>query len=159
MDISTTSAPEAGDSAVFGPGLSGALGAGLSLGLAELFAGLFSSVPSAVSSVGAWVGDVTPTPIERWAIETFGTADKAVLAVGTALIALGLGALAGRASVTRRWILVLAFGGFASVGVVAGWSGTIRASAFARSTSASAEAEIESYTSRPCSSSSTRISG
>ncbi len=38
------------------------------------------------------------------------------------LIALGIGAIVGRASVARRWILAAAFAVFAVLGVAAGWS-------------------------------------
>ncbi len=104
------------------PGVAGALGAGLSLGLAELFAGLFESVPSAVSSVGTFVVDVVPQPIERLAIDLFGTADKAVLAIGTAIIALFIGAAAGRIATRRRWVLGAGFAAFTVIGIVAGWA-------------------------------------
>ena len=104
------------------PGVAGALGAGVALGLAELLAGLFASVPSAVSAVGSYVVDVVPPAIERAAIDLFGTADKAVLAIGTAILALFIGALAGRAAIRRRWVLKVAFAVFAVVGIVAGWA-------------------------------------
>lgn len=122
MATTATSAPPVSETSSPGPGWSGAIGAGLSLGLAELLAGLFAAVPSAVSAVGSFVVDVVPSPVERFAIGLFGTADKAVLAMGTAVVAVLLGALVGRAAVRRRWLLAAAFAAFAVVGVVAGWA-------------------------------------
>ena len=68
-------------------GLAGAAAAGLALGLTEFAAGLFSRVPSVISAVGSVVVDWTPGPVERFAINNFGTADKAVLAIGTSSLA------------------------------------------------------------------------
>jgi DMSO/TMAO reductase YedYZ molybdopterin-dependent catalytic subunit len=69
--------------------------AGVSLGVSELLAGLGSRVPSAISSVGTFIVDNAPTSIERWAIDTFGTNDKTVLAIGTILVVLAVAAYAG----------------------------------------------------------------
>lgn len=119
--MATTAPPSRAPTAgIVTPGFAGAVGVGLSLGLAELLAGLFASVPSAVSSVGSWVVEVVPGAIERTAIELFGTADKAALAIGTTIVALIVGVVLGRASVRRRQVLAYGFAGFSLLGVIAG---------------------------------------
>jgi DMSO/TMAO reductase YedYZ molybdopterin-dependent catalytic subunit len=96
--------------------LSGVLAAAAGLGVGELLAALATSWPSPVVAVGDVVIANTPQPVTRWAIDTFGTADKAVLIGGTlallALAAAGLGVLA-----TRR--LGLALGGIGVIGLLA----------------------------------------
>ncbi|MFQ5555702.1 MAG: molybdopterin-dependent oxidoreductase [Acidimicrobiia bacterium] len=102
-----------------GSGLAGAAAAGFALGLTELFAGLFGSIPSALSSVGAIIVERSPNFVVETAISALGTADKGVLAVGTALIVVILGIWVGRASVHRAWTAPVAFFGFALLGAVA----------------------------------------
>lgn len=90
----------------------GAVSTGVALGASELAAGLISSLPSLVAGLATFVIDTVPTPIKNWAIETFGTADKLVLGAGIVVVALGLGALVGRAG---RMLRVLVFAGFGLV--------------------------------------------
>jgi DMSO/TMAO reductase YedYZ molybdopterin-dependent catalytic subunit len=101
-------------------GLGGAAAAGLALGLTEFSSGLFSRVPSAISSVGSFVVDSSPGFVKRFAVDVFGTADKGALAIGTVVIGVLAGYLAGRASVRRPWIAALAFGLFGLAGIAAG---------------------------------------
>jgi DMSO/TMAO reductase YedYZ molybdopterin-dependent catalytic subunit len=100
-------------------GWAGLVSAGLAIGLTELFAGLTDTVPSAVSAVGSWVVDHAPTGVKDFAIQVFGTADKAALGLGTVIVALALGFVVGRLALRRRWITAVAFGGFAVVGIAA----------------------------------------
>lgn len=67
--------------------------AGLAAG--ELVAGLFREAASPVVPVGQVVIDHVPAGIKDWAIDTFGTADKAVLIVGTLFVLAVLGSLVG----------------------------------------------------------------
>jgi DMSO/TMAO reductase YedYZ molybdopterin-dependent catalytic subunit len=76
----------------------GIVGAGFGLGVAELTAGILPNGRSAVVATGELVIRNTPGGTERWAIDTFGTNDKAVLVVGTILVVLLLGGLAGKHS-------------------------------------------------------------
>ena len=100
-------------------GWAGLASAGLAVGLTELIAGLTDAVPSAVSAVGSWVIDHVPTGVKDFAIQVFGTADKAALGLGTVIIALVLGYVVGRISLRRRWVTAAAFGAFAVVGIAA----------------------------------------
>src|SRR5690606_19972429 len=52
--------------------------------------------------LGAVVVDHTPEGLREWAIQTFGTADKVVLFVCMALVALGVAGLAGALERTHR---------------------------------------------------------
>jgi DMSO/TMAO reductase YedYZ molybdopterin-dependent catalytic subunit len=97
----------------------GAAGVAVSLGLTELFAGLSSSIPSAISSIGAVVVDITPGWLESFAISTFGTADKAVLAVGIFVVALLFGWFLGRASARSPIPIIIGFTAFAGLGIAA----------------------------------------
>lgn len=67
--------------------------AGLATG--ELVAGLFRDASSPVVPVGQVVIDHVPTGVKNWAIETFGTADKAVLILGTLFVLAVVGSLVG----------------------------------------------------------------
>ena len=99
--------------------LGGAVAAGLALGVTELLAGLFEMIPSAVSAVGTYVVDSSPNFVKDFAIEVFGTADKGALAIGTAVVAVLIGAIVGRASLSRPRVNPAAFAIFAVVGIAA----------------------------------------
>lgn len=91
----------------------------MSLGLTELFAGLFTSVPSAISSIGSAVIDVSPKWLKSFAISTFGTADKAVLAISIVAVALMIGWFLGKASATKPAPMIVAFVIAGAVGIAA----------------------------------------
>ena len=97
----------------------GAAGVAVALGLTELFAGLSTSIPSAISSIGAVVVDISPGWLEQFAITTFGTADKAVLGIGIFVVALLFGWFLGRASATSPLSIIIGFAVFAGLGIVA----------------------------------------
>jgi len=98
---------------------SGAAGVAVALGATELFAGLSSTIPSAISSIGAVVVDISPGWLESFAIATFGTADKAALGIGIFVIALIVGWFLGRASASTSVPITLGFLGFAVLGIAA----------------------------------------
>jgi hypothetical protein len=100
-------------------GRAGAAGVAVALGLTELFAGLSSSIPSAISAIGAFIVDITPGWLESFAISTFGTADKAVLAVGIFAVALLFGWFLGRASARSPIPIIIGFAVFAGLGIAA----------------------------------------
>ena len=101
------------------PWLDGVLAVLLALGLTELAAGVFAGVPAAIAAIGGVVVDRSPSWVKDVAISTLGTADKGALAIGTVVIALGIGAVVGTLAVRRRWVAIVAFVGFALVGIAA----------------------------------------
>ncbi|MBT8192709.1 MAG: molybdopterin-dependent oxidoreductase [Acidimicrobiia bacterium] len=102
------------------------LAAGITLGIGELLAGLVERVPSTLSSIGAIVVDNVPTSIEQWAIDTFGTGDKAVLLIGMILTTLLIAAAVGN-WMYRSGVVVAApiFVGFGAVGLAASLNQTL----------------------------------
>lgn len=90
-------------------GWAGVAGVGVSLGLTEFLAGFSTAVPSAISAIGGHVIDLSPSWLKTFAISTFGTADKVVLAAGILAIALLIGGLAGAASWRRPTPILVVF--------------------------------------------------
>jgi DMSO/TMAO reductase YedYZ molybdopterin-dependent catalytic subunit len=89
--------------------VSGALAAGLALGVSELLAGLIAAVPSLVESLGNWVIDNVPPPVKEWAISVFGTNDKLMLLIGITVVTLLVGALVGVLARKRFVVAVVVF--------------------------------------------------
>ncbi|MGD9797819.1 MAG: oxidoreductase, partial [Acidimicrobiia bacterium] len=87
----------------------GVVGAGLGLGVAELAAGVLPDGRSPLVAVAELVIRNVPGGVERWAIETFGRNDKAVLVVGAVVVVLLLGALTG--ALARRPLAALTVAG------------------------------------------------
>ena len=100
-------------------GWAGVAGVAVALGLTELFAGLSTSVPSAISAIGSFIIDISPSWLKNFAISAFGTADKAVLAIGIVGVALLIGWYVGKASAFRPFPIVVAFGVAAAAGIAA----------------------------------------
>jgi DMSO/TMAO reductase YedYZ molybdopterin-dependent catalytic subunit len=100
-------------------GWAGVAGVAVSLGLTEFFAGWSTAVPSAISAIGGFVIDWSPSWLKTFAISTFGTADKAVLAICIVGVALLIGWFVGKASAQRPYPIVIAFAAAAVVGVAA----------------------------------------
>ena len=100
--------------------LTGVLAAGAGLGAGEIVAGASDSLRSPMVSVGDRVVDNVPGPVKDWAIDVFGTNDKAVLLAGVtvilALFAAWIGVLAVRRSLRAGLIGV---GAFTLIGVLA----------------------------------------
>ncbi|MDI3330300.1 MAG: molybdopterin-dependent oxidoreductase [Micrococcus sp.] len=75
--------------------VSGAIAAAVLFGVAEISSVLFSPVSSPLVAVGAAFIDVTPAWLKDVAIDAFGTADKPVLVVSMAVVALAVAAALG----------------------------------------------------------------
>jgi DMSO/TMAO reductase YedYZ molybdopterin-dependent catalytic subunit len=75
--------------------LLGLLATGAGLAAAEMVTGLVRDTASPVVPVGQVFIDWVPPGVKDWAIQLFGTADKAVLVSGALIIILGLGVLIG----------------------------------------------------------------
>jgi DMSO/TMAO reductase YedYZ molybdopterin-dependent catalytic subunit len=91
---------------------------------AELVAGLFREAQSPVLPVGQEVIDAVPLSVKTWAVDTFGTADKAILILGT-LISLGvIGSIVGLLAVKRQMRAAYTVTGI--VGAIGLWAVTAR---------------------------------
>ncbi len=101
--------------------MSGAAG----LGIGSLAAGLLGS-GDPVLSVGAAAIDAAPTPLKEFAVSTFGTADKAVLLIGIAVV---LTLLCAAAGLVARRHGTTAMGLVALLGVIAAIAAATRPSA------------------------------
>ncbi|MFK8022558.1 MAG: molybdopterin-dependent oxidoreductase [Ilumatobacter sp.] len=102
----------------------GLLATGAGLGVAELVVGLVRGSSSPVVPVGQEFIDVTPSWLKEWAIEQFGTNDKAVLVAGALVVVLGLGSIVGIFAV--RGAKGAAYALSAAVGVMGAWAVALR---------------------------------
>ena len=100
-------------------GWSGVAGVFVAMGVTEFFAGISNSVPSAISSIGTYVIDISPAWLKTFAISTFGTADKAVLAIGIVVVSGVIGWFLGKASVQTPMPIIIGFSIAGVVGVAA----------------------------------------
>jgi DMSO/TMAO reductase YedYZ molybdopterin-dependent catalytic subunit len=69
------------------------------LAVAELIVGLIRGANSPVVPVGQEVIDIVPPAVKDWAIDWFGTADKAVLIIGTLLSLAVVGSIVGNLAI------------------------------------------------------------
>lgn len=96
--------------------IAGILGAAVALAIGEFISGLSRAIPSMVVSAGDWVIDSAPGAVERWAIDTLGTADKPALVIGTIIITLLIGAGIGIAARVDQRITGAVFAVFGLLG-------------------------------------------
>lgn len=89
--------------------VAGVLAAALGVAAAELAASLLPGATSPLLAVGNRFVDWTPPPLKDLAIETFGSADKAVLIGGMVVTVAALAALAGALGVRRPRVAAGAF--------------------------------------------------
>src|SRR6478609_10632842 len=106
------------------PGARWAAAAGIAaaaggLAAGELLAGFLSPSLSPLTAVGGAVIDAVPPGVKDWAISVFGTADKAALLVGMALVIAALAALAGALERRRRFTGAAVIGIFGLAGAAA----------------------------------------
>ena len=80
----------------------GVVATAVGLGAGELVAGVIREAASPVVPVGQEVIDIVPPAVKDWAIAWFGTADKAVLIVGTLVVLLVVGSVVGMMAVRGR---------------------------------------------------------
>jgi DMSO/TMAO reductase YedYZ molybdopterin-dependent catalytic subunit len=99
--------------------VSGAIAAGLALGVSELLAGVVSGFPSLVEGMGNWVIDSVPPQVKDFAIAVFGTSDKLALLVGITMVTLLIGALVGSGAIQRFWLATAFFIGFGYIAAIA----------------------------------------
>lgn len=102
----------------------GLLATAAGLAFAELIVGLIRGSSSPVVPVGQEFIDITPKWLKNWAIEQFGTSDKAVLVAGALIVVLGLGAIIGLLAV--RGERTFAYGLTVAVGFMGAWAVWLR---------------------------------
>ncbi|MDG1696297.1 MAG: twin-arginine translocation signal domain-containing protein, partial [Ilumatobacter sp.] len=102
----------------------GLLATAAGLAAAELVVGLVQGSSSPVVPVGQEFIDWTPTWLKNWAIEQFGTSDKAVLVSGALIVVLGLGVIVG--ILMMRGERVGAFALTGAIGTIGAWAVLIR---------------------------------
>jgi DMSO/TMAO reductase YedYZ molybdopterin-dependent catalytic subunit len=96
--------------------IAGLVAGGLGVGVGELIAGLVPGAPSLVLAIGSGVIELQPPGAKQFVVDLFGEADKLVLNLLVAAVALGIGAALGVLAL-RSWRAAL--GGFAGIGVLA----------------------------------------
>ncbi|HEX8093235.1 MAG TPA: hypothetical protein VF542_05345, partial [Jatrophihabitans sp.] len=96
----------------------GLLAAGVAVGVGELVAALIRPAASPVIAVGNRFILLTPEPVKRFAIERFGTSDKAVLLGGIYLVLAVLAVLIGLLAMRSPG---LGLAGIALLGVLGGY--------------------------------------
>lgn len=101
------------------PAGTGLLAAGSALGVAEFATVLTGPEGSPVLAVGQGAIDLSPRPVEGWAIDTFGTYDKVVLVTGILAVVALLAAMVGRLAVRNRPAGLGAVAVFGAVAVAA----------------------------------------
>jgi DMSO/TMAO reductase YedYZ molybdopterin-dependent catalytic subunit len=84
--------------------LAGILSAGLVLGIAELIGAFFTARATPLIALGSTFIDFTPAWMKNFAVETFGTGDKAALFVGMGITITLLAGVLGIVAY-RKWLL------------------------------------------------------
>ncbi|MFT4658161.1 MAG: DMSO/TMAO reductase YedYZ molybdopterin-dependent catalytic subunit [Ilumatobacter sp.] len=102
----------------------GLFATGAGLAVAEVVVGLFRGSSSPVVPVGQEFIDFTPKWLKEWAIEQFGTNDKAVLVAGALIVILGLGSVIGVLAV--RGAKGMAYGLTVAIGLIGAWAVWLR---------------------------------
>lgn len=98
--------------------LAGLAAGALGLAIGSLVAAI-TDVVAPFDAVGSTVIDHAPGWLERWAIDTFGTANKLVLRSGVLVAVLVAAALIGRSLTRRRWVGRSGIAIVAAMGVIA----------------------------------------
>ena len=100
--------------------LAGAAAGALALGVAELLAGILPGATSPIVAVGDLVISLQPPGAKQFVVDLFGEADKLVLNLFIAAVAIGAAAVGGVLARTRPWVLPLGAGAFGILALVAG---------------------------------------
>jgi DMSO/TMAO reductase YedYZ molybdopterin-dependent catalytic subunit len=90
------------------------------LAVAEVVTGLDRGASSPILPVGQELIDATPRSVREWAIENFGTSDKAVLVLGTLFSLVVIGSIVGILAVKGRIMAAYAVTG--AVGLIGVWA-------------------------------------
>ena len=108
-------------SAVPWAALAGLLSAGAAVSVGELISGITDRAPSLVLAVSDAIVDsqFVPGAVIRWSIDTFGSAQKPLLFYGVLGATLALGVLTGIVARRHRWVLVVVYAAFGTIGGIA----------------------------------------
>jgi len=101
--------------------LAGALGAAAALAVIELVALVDSTGDSVTEATGNAFINAFAASLKDIAIELFGKDDKAALLIGTAVVAMVIGAGLGMRAIERPLTVVAGFAAFAALGIVMAW--------------------------------------
>ncbi|WP_421119137.1 molybdopterin-dependent oxidoreductase [Aquihabitans daechungensis] len=101
--------------------LAGALGAAAALAVIEVVALLDSTGDSVTEATGNAFIDAFAASLKEIAVVLFGTNDKAALLIGTAIVAMLIGAWLGMRALSRPVTVVVGFTAFAVLGIVMAW--------------------------------------
>lgn len=93
----------------------GVIAIGAGLGAGSFAAGLFDA-PAPLTALATSVIDHAPRPIERWAIDQFGTNDKLVLAWSVVVVLAVCGAFVGNRARAKRSVALMAAFVLAAIG-------------------------------------------
>ena len=108
-------------SAVPWAALAGLLSAGAAVSVGELISGITDRTPSLVLGVADTIVDsrFVPGSVVRWSIDTFGSAQKPLLFYGVLAATLALGVLTGIVARRHRWVIVVVYAAFGTIGGLA----------------------------------------
>ncbi len=99
----------------------GLLSAGAAVSVGELISGITDRTPSLILGVSDAIVDsrFVPGAVIRWSIDTFGSAQKPLLFYGVLGATLALGALTGIVARRHRWVIVVVYAAFGTIGGLA----------------------------------------
>jgi len=100
--------------------LAGIAAGALALGVAELLAGILPGAASPIVAVGDLVISLQPPGAKQFVVDLFGTADKLVLNLFIAAVAIGAAGVGGILARTRPWVVPLGAGAFGILALFAG---------------------------------------
>ena len=100
--------------------LAGLVATGFAVAFSEMLGSFFVSAPSLVLTIGQRFIDITPAALKDWAIDVFGTNDKAVLIGGIVVVTIIIGGLLGVVARKRMEVAAVGFVAFGVLGYVLG---------------------------------------
>jgi DMSO/TMAO reductase YedYZ molybdopterin-dependent catalytic subunit len=99
--------------------LTGLITAAVALGVGHLVAGFTNPDASPFFAVGSAAIDLTPPPLKNFAINEFGSNDKAALEIGILVLVAVFAAAIGAAAMRRLWYGLAGLGAFTAIGLAA----------------------------------------
>ena len=100
--------------------LAGAAAGALALGVAELLAGILPGATSPIVAIGDLVISLQPPGAKQFVVDLFGEADKLVLNLFIAAVAVGAAAFGGVLARTRPWVVPIGASAFGILALFAG---------------------------------------